>query len=86
MRLRIIKLMGSIANLAGYPAVLRRGEHSPTVATATVRVRCSDLYTVVSVGNVDVYFTRLTGKYDGVGSAVCGADCGPPVDRRHHHV
>ena len=41
---------------------------------ASVSVRCGPLFTVVTVNGINVYFYRLTGGIDGVGSAKPGGD------------
>ena len=64
---------GRLANLAGLPCFIREGiYHSPSLDVA-VNVRASDLFTVICVNGVDVYFYRLTGAFDGAG--VRATDC-----------
>ena len=74
LRLRWLSFWGWLANLSGYPCIIREGEyHSPSVGV-DVRVKASRLYTVVTVNDVDVYFYRLTGGYDGAGVSQA-SDC-----------
>jgi hypothetical protein len=66
----LIKLwLGKLANLAGYPAMVRECDYEGVALNATVRVRRLELYTLVSVNGLDVYFNRLTGSIDGVGAS-----------------
>ena len=65
LRLRFLNAMGQILNLAGMPGWVREARYTSDAATVTVRV--SGLYTIVTVNDVDVYFYRMTGGIDGVG-------------------
>ena len=71
IRLMWLRATGRLANLLGCPCVVRPCEY--TSRLASVSVRCGPLFTVVTVNGVNVYFYRLTGRLDGVGSA-------PPTD------
>ena len=66
LRLMWLRATGSLANLLGWPCVVRPCEY--TSRLASVSVRCGPLFTVVTVNGVNVYFYRLTGRIDGVGS------------------
>lgn len=59
------KFWGKVANLAGFPAVVRETDYHSALGV-DVRVRTTPLYTTVTVNGVDVYFYRLTGKINGV--------------------
>ena len=65
----LIKLyLGRLANLAGFPAPVRECDYTSHALGAVVRVKKLDLFTVVTVNGLDVYFHRLTGTIDGVGA------------------
>jgi hypothetical protein len=68
MRLKLLRLVGWVYNLAGLPGFVRDCEYTASVTKATVTVRHSSLFTVININGLDVYFTRLTGTIDGVGS------------------
>lgn len=65
-RLAWLRFWGGLANLAGFPGVVREGEYQSELGV-TVKVRKSALFTVVTVNGVDVFFYRLSGGIDGVG-------------------
>jgi hypothetical protein len=79
MNWSIVKLyLGKIANLLGYPAIVRECDyHSRTIGTF-VTVKKRELYTIVTVNGVDVYFNRLSGSIDGVGTSRA-SDCSAPA-------
>lgn len=58
-------ICASGANLLGWPCVVRPCEYSSKLAS--VSVKCTNLFTVVTVNGVQVYFQRGTGTLDGVG-------------------
>lgn len=66
LRLGWLRFWGGLANLAGLPGFVQEAEYVSGEG-ATVRVRKSALYTVVTVNGVDAYFYRLTGGIDGIG-------------------
>lgn len=66
--------LGKLANVAGYPALVRECEYRSPALDAVVKVKKLELFTVVTVNGLDVYFHRLTGAIDGVG-ANQGACC-----------
>jgi len=67
LRLMWLRTTGWLANLLGWPCVVRPCEY--TSRLASVSVRCGPLFTVVTVNGINVYFYRLTGRIDGVGSS-----------------
>jgi hypothetical protein len=67
VRLRIRLALGMLFNLAGIPGLLRDCDYQAGVADATVKVRVRDLFTIVTVNGLEIYFHRLTGSIDGVG-------------------
>lgn len=66
--------LGRLLNLAGYPALVRECEYRSHALNTVVRVKKLELFTLVSVNGVDVYFNRFTGAIDGVGTNP-GAGC-----------
>jgi hypothetical protein len=68
-RSSIAALASRLLNALGIPGFVSEADyHSESLGTR-VRVRCGDQFTVVSVNGVDVYFRRLSGRIDGVGSS-----------------
>jgi hypothetical protein len=67
-RPRIAALAGRLLNALGVPGFVREADYRSERLDTRVRVRCDDEFTVVSVNGVDVYFRRLSGRLDGVGS------------------
>jgi len=67
LRLSWLWFWGWLANLAGYPCVVRECDYGSDAFGVRVRVRSSNLFTTVTVNGVDVYFYRLSGGIDGVG-------------------
>jgi hypothetical protein len=68
-RARIVAWLGRVLNTLGAPGFVRSGSFESRRSGARVRVFCGELYTVVSVNGTDVYFDRLGGRIDGVGSS-----------------
>jgi len=67
LRLRLRFLVGQIFNLAGIPGLIRNCEYKAGITDAVIRVRAGEMFTVITVNGLDIYFHRLTGKIDGVG-------------------
>jgi hypothetical protein len=67
-------VLGRILNAFGAPGFVRSGVYESSDLGARVRVICGELFTVVSVNGTDVYFDRLRGRIDGVGSGFGVAD------------
>jgi hypothetical protein len=61
--------LGKIANLLGYPAIVRECDYRSRTIDTFVTVKRRELYTVITVNGVDVYFNRLSGSIDGVGTS-----------------
>jgi hypothetical protein len=74
IRLRARVLLGKLYNLAGVPGLVRNCEYDAGITRAHVSVRVGDLFTVVRVNGLDIYFHRLTGAIDGVGFSPA-SDC-----------
>jgi hypothetical protein len=68
LRARMAAWLGRVLNTLGAPGFVRSGSFESRQSGTHVRVYCGELYTVVSVNGVDVYFDRLGGRIDGVGS------------------
>ena len=60
-------VVGAALNSLGIPGFCRPGVYEARCCEAHIRVRCTSLYTTVSVNGLDVSFHRLTGKITGVG-------------------
>ena len=64
--------LGKLLNLAGYPAIVRETEYQSRALKSRVSVKRLELYTLISVNGLDIYFDRFTGKIDGVGTTLDG--------------
>jgi|HubBroStandDraft_5_1064220.scaffolds.fasta_scaffold1142562_1 hypothetical protein len=69
LRATMVAWLGRALNALGAPGFVRSGNFESQRFGARVRVQCGELYTVVSVNGTDVYFDRLGGRIDGVGSS-----------------
>jgi hypothetical protein len=67
MRLWARVLAGKAYNIAGVPGIVRDCDYSATVCNARIRVRAKELFTIITVNGLEIYFHRLTGSIDGVG-------------------
>ena len=75
---RFHQWLGNLLNAVGAPGFLRDTEFRSRTFGTHVRVKRGQLFTVVSVNGLDVYFGRFSGTVDGVGfSPTIG--CRPPV-------
>lgn len=72
--LRFRSALGALLNALGVPGFVARSEYKARVREAIIRVTLGPLFTVVSVNGLDIYFDRLTGTIDGVGSSPI-SDC-----------
>lgn len=63
--------LGKLFNLAGIPGIVRKCDYSASTTDAQVSVRVRELFTIVTVNGLEIYFHRLTGTIDGIGST-CG--------------
>lgn len=66
-RLWIRVLAGKVYNLAGIPGIVRDCDYSSIACDARIKVRAKEMFTIINVNGLDVYFHRLTGTIDGVG-------------------
>ena len=66
LRLTWFRFWGQLANLSGLPCPVQVGRYESRPLGVAIHVRASDLYTIVCVNGVDVYFRRISGAFDGV--------------------
>jgi hypothetical protein len=59
--------LGRLLNVLGMPAFVRSCDYRSQAIGATVKVEHRDLFTIITVNGLDVYFSRITGIIDGVG-------------------
>lgn len=72
--IRFQQWLGNLMNAMGAPGFLRDTEFRSKTFGTHVRVKRGQLFTVVSINGLDIYFCRFTGHVDGVGfSQSCGA-------------
>ena len=64
---RIAAALGRALNTLGLPCIVRNGEYRSETFGTRVQVRCGEVFTVVTVNEIDIYFHRLNGRIDGVG-------------------
>ena len=69
IRLGTRSFLGETLNLLGFPGFVRKCDYEASVCDATVSVRTRDLFTIITVNGLDIYFHRLTGTIDGIGCA-----------------
>lgn len=72
--IRLRMLAGRLCNVLGLPGIVAPCDYQAQVTNASIRVRIGDLFTVISVNGLDVYFHRLTGEIDGIGFSPA-SDC-----------
>ncbi len=93
-RLRLRVLLGKLRNLAGVPGLVRDCDYQVGIASAHVKVRVCELFTVIEVNGMEIFFHRLTGAIDGIGVITdCKSDSVPelgsapvPADSGHHNA
>jgi hypothetical protein len=67
LRLRLRLLAGKLYNLAGVPGIVRDCDYAATAHDVKIQVRARELFTIVTVNGLEIFFHRLTGTIDGVG-------------------
>ena len=83
-RYNLKKALGFLFNLAGVPLFVRAGEYDSPLSGYTIKVTGRGIYTKISIasaeGTMDLYFSRLTGTFDGTGygGSCTGRQCGLP--------
>jgi hypothetical protein len=81
-RARIV--LGKLFNLAGIPGLIQDCDYEAGITDATIKVRVRDLFTIIEVNGLEIYFHRLTGSIDGVGSMpCCTQDAAPQLAPAH---
>jgi hypothetical protein len=60
--------LGKLFNLLGIPGLVRSCDYKAGVTNAQIKVQITDMYTILTVNRLDIYFNRLTGLIDGVGT------------------
>jgi hypothetical protein len=68
-RSRVRAGVGRLLNKLGVPAAIKPMEVTDAITKQHVAVAVDDLFVRVSVDGRDYYFDRLTGRFDGTGSA-----------------
>jgi len=75
-RYNLKKALSRLLNLAGAPLFVRAGEYDSPLSGYTIKVTGRGIYTRINIasaeGTMDLYFSRLTGRFDGTG---CGGNC-----------
>lgn len=64
-------LCGKLLNLSGVPGFIRECDYRATVTNTRIKVRINDLFTIINVDGLDIYFKRRSGKISGVGISTC---------------
>jgi len=77
--------LGKLANLAGYPMFVRECDYRSEAVGASVKVKRLELYTLVTVNGLDVYFNRFSGTIDGVGASPA-SHCIIPNTQTHESI
>lgn len=80
IRLRARLALGMLFNIAGIPGLVQNCDYEAGVTDATVKVRVRDLFTIIEVNGLEIYFHRLTGTVDGVGTSGCKLDPTPQLE------
>jgi len=65
--LSVTYAIGHILNRIGTPGLVRETTINDELTGASLSIRVSKYFTVISVDGKDFYFKRLSGKYDGSG-------------------
>lgn len=72
LRERLRRVLGSALSRAGVAGAIQNFETTDRVTGDYVRVVVGSTFTVVSVNGRDLYFDRMTGRFDGSGMG-CGS-------------
>ncbi len=75
LRLRLRVLAGKIYNLGGAPGFVRDCDYAATAHDVRVLVKAGELFTIITVNGLDIYFHRLTGSIDGIGLSGAPSSC-----------
>ena len=72
VRLRVREWSGALANKVGLPGAVQSVDIYDDVSGQSLTVRSSPLFTRISVNGRDYYFSRISGRFDGTGTADIG--------------
>jgi hypothetical protein len=61
-------MLGRLLQLFGFPGLVRPFEYRDTETGRIVRLRTSRHYSVLSIGDKELYFYRENGRLDGAGA------------------
>lgn len=61
--------IGKLLNFIRFPARVNKCDYRSAGLGVTVKVEHRDLYTVITVNGLEVYFKRISGNMDGVGTS-----------------
>ena len=67
MFLRLRWWVGKFLNLCGFTSPIRECDYQAGICEAHIIVKQRELFTIITVDGLDIYFHRLTGEIDGVG-------------------
>ena len=76
--IRLQQWLGALMNAIGTPGFIRDTDYRSRTFGTRVRVRCGNLFTVISINGIDVYVCRFTGTIHGIGQA---SSCMPAATR-----
>jgi hypothetical protein len=65
--LRLRMDLGAVLNWLRIPGLVLPCDYKSGICKGAISVRTGVLFTVIQVNGLDIYFSRLTGKIDGVG-------------------
>ncbi len=65
--LRLRWYAGKFLNLCGFASPIRECDYRAGTCRAHITVSQKELFTIVCVNGLDIYFSRLSGQIDGVG-------------------
>lgn len=68
-RINLKRAFGAVANWLRLPGFVRPIDFDDETTGHRIKIRVTRGYTIVSVDGRDYWFQRLTGKFDGTGSA-----------------
>lgn len=77
--------IGKLLNFFRFASPIRECDYTVNICKAHITVRQNELFTIVSVNGLDVYFHRLTGQIDGVGF-IPTVDCTQGAARELTHL
>lgn len=72
-------LLGPLLNFVGAPGFVRRWFYRSVLSDAKITVWIDNVFAVINVNGLDIYFDRSTGRIDG-GVRVGAQPCDAPPD------